>query len=111
MGRLANPLQIVRNGEEAVSYLDGKGVYADRLVYPLPNLLLLDLKMPRLNGFQVLEWLKTKPDLGALPVAVDVTRAFKLGADSYLIKPPNAEALLAPVQRLHACCGPGGCIG
>lgn len=108
--RLANPLQIVRDGEEAISYLDGKGKYSNRLLYPLPILLLLDLKMPKFNGFQVLAWLKAQPRLHALPVAVmtssdqdpDVTRAYKLGADSYLIKPPNAEALLALVQRLHA---------
>jgi|SRR6266850_5821350 len=108
--RLANPLQIVRDGEEAISYLDGKGKYSNRLLYPFPILLLLDLKMPKFNGFQVLAWLKAQPHLRALPVAVmtssdqdpDVTRAYKLGADSYLIKPPNAEALLALVQRLHA---------
>jgi CheY-like chemotaxis protein len=108
--RLANPLQVVRDGAEAIAYLKGEGRYADRERFPLPILLLLDLKMPKLNGFQVLEWLRTQPDLPALPVAImtssdhdpDATRAYELGADSYLTKPPNPEALLALVQRLHA---------
>jgi CheY-like chemotaxis protein len=108
--RLANPLQVVRDGEEALAYLDGEGKYADRDRYPIPILLLLDLKMPKINGFQVLEWLRTKSDVRRLPVAImtssahdpDIERAHELGADSYLIKPPDAEALLALVQRLHA---------
>jgi len=108
--RLANPLIVVRDGEEAVAYLKGERRYADRRRYPLPILLLLDLNMPKVNGFEVLEWLRQQPSLLRLPVAVmtssdsdpHVTRAYELGADSYLIKPPDAEALLALVQRLHA---------
>lgn len=108
--RLANPLQVVRDGEEAIAYLSGEGQFSDRHRFPLPILLLLDLNMPKLNGFQVLEWLRKHPELSRLPVAVMtssdhdpyVTRAFELGADSYLMKPPDAEALLALVQRLHA---------
>lgn len=108
--RLANPLQIVRDGEEALEYLGGEGKFANREKYPLPILLLLDLKMPKLNGFQVLEWLKSHPEIGHIPVAImtssdhdpDISRAYALGADSYLIKPPDAKALLALVQRLHA---------
>jgi CheY-like chemotaxis protein len=72
--------------------------------------LLLDLKMPKINGFQVLEWLRGQPELARIPVAVmtssdsdpDMTRAYQLGASSYLVKPPDAGALLALVQRLHA---------
>src|SRR5215472_16716865 len=109
--RLANPLQVVRDGEEAIAYLQGAGPFADRHRFPFPILLLLDLKMPKPNGFQVLEWLRAQPGVvGRLPVAImtssdhdpDATRAFELGADSYLQKPPDAEALLALVQRLHA---------
>lgn len=108
--RLANPLQVVRDGEEAIAYLEGEGRFSDRQKYPLPILLLLDLKMPRVSGFQVLEWLRDHPVLNRMPVAVmtssdddpHVKRAYELGADSYLIKPPDAEALLALVQRLHA---------
>lgn len=108
--RLANPLQVVRDGEEAVAYLQGRGKFADRHRFPIPILLLLDLKMPKVSGFQVLQWLRDNSEHPHLPVAImtssdhdpHVSRAFELGADSYLIKPPNAEALLALVQRLHA---------
>jgi len=108
--RLANPLQVVRDGEEALAYLSGTGHYADRIRFPLPILLLLDLKMPKLNGFQVLEWLRRQREFRELPVAImtssdddpDVKRAYQLGADSYLTKPPDAAALLELVKRLHA---------
>src|SRR5580765_53854 len=108
--RLANPLMVVRDGEEVIAYLKGEGIYANRERYPLPILLLLDLKMPKISGFQVLEWLQGQPELSRMPVAImtssdsdpDVSRAYQLGASSYLVKPPDAEALLALVQRLHA---------
>ena len=107
--RLANPLQVVRDGEETIAYLKGEGVFADRERYPFPILLLLDLKMPKVDGFQVLEWLRSQPEHLQLPVAImtssdhdpDMTRASDLGADSYLIKPPNAITLLELVQRMH----------
>jgi CheY-like chemotaxis protein len=104
--RLANPLQVARDGEEAIAYLKGEGRFADRTRFPLPILVLLDLKMPKLDGFHVLQWLRSHPELDRLAVAImtssDHSRAYELGADSYLIKPPNAEALLALVQRLRA---------
>jgi len=108
--RLANPLQVVRDGEEVLAYLKGEGQFGNRDRYPFPILLLLDLNMPKINGFEVLEWLKNHPVFHRMPVAImtssdhdpDATKAFELGADSYLIKPPDAEALLALVQRLHA---------
>jgi Response regulators consisting of a CheY-like receiver domain and a winged-helix DNA-binding domain len=108
--RLANPLQIVRDGEEAIAYLKGEGRFADRTRFPLPILVLLDLKMPKLDGFHVLQWLRSHSELDRTPVAImtssdhdpDISRAYELGADSYLIKPPDAEALLALVQRLRA---------
>ena len=108
--RLANPLQIVRDGEEAIAYFQGEGRFADRKRFPLPILLLLDLKMPKLDGFHVLQWLRKQSEVQRVPVAImtssdhdpDISRAYELGADSYLIKPPDAEALLALVQRLNA---------
>jgi CheY-like chemotaxis protein len=108
--RLANPLQIVRDGAEAISYLKGDGKYSDRTKFPLPILILMDLQMPRVNGFQVLQWLKAHPNLRHIPVTIltatdhdpYITRAYDLGAVSYLIKPPNAETLVALVGRLHA---------
>lgn len=92
---LVNPLQVVRDGDEAIAYLKGDGKYANRAEYPLPTLILLDLKMPRKNGFEVLEWIRQQPGLNTLRVVVlttseemrDVNRAYGLGANSFLVKP------------------------
>ncbi len=90
-----NPLHVVENGEEAIAYLKGEGKYASRDEYPLPTVLLLDLKLPRKNGFEVLEWIRQHPTLSSLRVVVltssdqirDVNRAYQLGANSFLVKP------------------------
>jgi len=92
---LVNPLYVVSDGEEVIAYLKGEGKYANREEYPLPCLLLLDLKMPRKDGFEVLEWLQSQPKLSLLRTVVlttseelrDVNRAYKLGANSFLTKP------------------------
>ncbi len=92
---LLNPLYIVEDGEQAIAYLKGEGKYANRDEYPIPCLLLLDLKMPNKNGFEVLEWLRGQPGLSSLRVVVlttserihDVNRAYQLGANSFLTKP------------------------
>ncbi|RMF85886.1 MAG: response regulator [Nitrospinota bacterium] len=107
--RILNPLQVVRNGDEAVAYLGGQEPYADRGRYPLPILMLLDLKLPRGSGLEVLEWLQQQPGLRRLPVVVltsssesiDVNRAYDLGANSYLVKPVRFEDLLQMVRSLH----------
>src|SRR4051812_19668406 len=70
---LLNPVHIVRDGEEAVAYLEGKGKYASRDEYPLPDLLLLDLKMPKVDGFEVLAWVRQHPTLRALCIVVLTT--------------------------------------
>lgn len=106
--RLANPVQIVGDGEEAVAYLAGRGCYADRERYALPVLLLLDLKLPRKSGLEVLAWLRAQPGLKRLPVvvltssreAIDVNQAYDLGANSYLVKPVDFDALLEMVKTL-----------
>ncbi|BBP03589.1 response regulator [Sulfuriferula plumbiphila] len=105
---LANPLQVMQDGEAAVAYLSGQGQYADRNRYPLPALVLLDLKLPRKSGLEVLEWLRRQPGLQRLPVVVltsskeslDVGRAYDLGANSYLIKPVAFDKLLEMVKVL-----------
>ena len=107
--RLLNPLQVVRNGEEAIAYLKGEGQYANREEYPLPELLLLDLKMPRKNGFEVLKWVRQQPSLRALRVVVltsseemaDVNRAYQLGANSFLVKPADFEQFVSIIQTLQ----------
>jgi CheY-like chemotaxis protein len=105
---VANPLVFVSDGDEAIEYLSGSGRYANVDHHPVPAALLLDLKMPRRNGFEVLEWLRDHAGLGHLPVVVltssresaDVTRAYELGANSYLVKPGSPEDLLATVRGL-----------
>src|SRR5215469_4123190 len=96
---IPNPLHVVWNGQEAISYLKGDGKYSNRDEYPLPDLLLLDLKMPRMNGFEVLKWLRAQPGLSSLRVLVltssdqirDVNEAYQLGANSFLVKPSDFE--------------------
>lgn len=94
-----NPLYVVRNGEEAIDYLKGEGRFSNREEYPLPDLLLLDLKMPRLDGFEVLKWVRQESGLNSLRIIVltssqhmaDVNAAYKLGANSFLVKPLDFE--------------------
>ena len=102
-------LKFVRDGQEAIDYLRGEPPFTDRGTHPMPQLLLLDLKMPRLNGFEVLSWLKTQPGLKRLLAIVfsssaeagDINRAYDLGANSYLVKPHATEQLLELVNRVE----------
>jgi CheY-like chemotaxis protein len=97
------------NGDEVLSYLTGRGEYGDRQKYPLPQLLLLDLKMPFKNGFEVLEWLRTDPILRKLPVVImtsskltrDINRAYELGASSYFVKSTDPEKLVQVVKIIE----------
>ena len=96
---LNNPMQVARDGVEAIAYLSGEGKFANREEFPLPWLVLLDLKMPRVNGFEVLRWIRAQPSLSRLIVLVltsseyvkDVDEAYKLGANSFLVKPMDFE--------------------
>lgn len=105
---ILNPLHRVRDGEEAISYLGGEGPFGDRVKYPLPYLMLLDLKMPRKNGFEVMAWLREQPGLKRLPLVVltssredpDINRAYELGANTYLVKPVNFEGLVEMIKAL-----------
>jgi len=105
--KIPNPLHVVWNGQEAIAYLKGEGKYANREEYPLPDLFLLDLKMPRVNGFEVLKWVRSQPGLAPLRVLVltssdeirDVNEAYKLGANSFLVKPLDFQDF-AQLSRL-----------
>ncbi len=105
---VANPLQVVRDGEEALAYLSGAGTFTDRERHPLPVLMLMDLKMPRKSGLEVLEWVRQQPGLKRLPIVVltssnqspDINRAYELGANSYLVKPAGFDSLLELVKNL-----------
>lgn len=104
---LATSLQIARNGEDAISYLKGDDVYADRSQHPLPRLIFTDLKMPRVNGFELLEWLKKHEVCRRVPMIVlsssndpkDVQKAYELGANCYLLKPRTFDELSALIRE------------
>src|SRR6266566_3362421 len=105
---IANPLFEVRDGQAAIHYLSGERDYGDRTRYPIPFLILLDLRLPKLSGFEVIAWLREQPQLADLIVVVltgsdhvpDVTKARELGANSYLVKPGNFEELVQMVKRI-----------
>jgi CheY-like chemotaxis protein len=103
--KVFNPVLVVHDGEEAMAYLEGRDKFSDRQRYPFPNLMLLDLKMPRMDGFQVLEAIRTNREFRSLRVIVltssqeirDVNRAYELGASSFLVQPlefDNYEGLM-----------------
>lgn len=107
--KIANPFRVVRNGDDAVAYLSGDGEFSDRATHPLPALTLLDLKLPRRSGLEVLEWIRTRPGLRRLPVVIltssrhseDINRAYDLGANSYLVKPVQMDDLIDMVKTLE----------
>ncbi len=100
-------LHFVQDGQEVIDYLQGKGRFADRAAHPLPQLLLLDLKMPRLDGFDVLEWVRQHPAINGLQIVIfsssgeprDINRAYGLGANWYLVKPHSMDELTELVGR------------
>jgi len=102
-------LESVTDGEDAVAYLSGNNDFADREKHPLPSLVLLDLKMGRLNGFDVLTWMRKEERFRRVPVIVltssnhdaDVKRAYDLGANSYLVKPVNFDSLVELVKAIQ----------
>jgi CheY-like chemotaxis protein len=106
---LANTLKTVRDGEQAIEYLSGSGNYGNRERFPLPFLVLLDLKMPGTDGFEVLQWIRAEPEMKRLLVVVltssnlqeDVDRAYDLGANSYLVKPVAFDAMVNLIQRFE----------
>ncbi|MCX6928522.1 MAG: response regulator [Verrucomicrobia bacterium] len=101
-------LQRAVDGETAIAYLSGVGDYADREEYPFPDLVLLDLKMPRLDGFEVLQWIRANPETRTLPVVVlagstfraDIRRALELGANSYAAKPGKLQELQVLIDQI-----------
>ncbi len=101
-------LVVANNGGSALDYLEGKGLYANRAKFPLPKLILLDLDLPRVSGFQVLDWVRRNPDLRHIPVIVltgsvyspDVTRAYQLGANSFLTKPADLTEFTSVVKEM-----------
>jgi CheY-like chemotaxis protein len=107
---LQNSLKVVRNGDEAIEYLSGEEDYSDRDRFPLPFLILLDLKMPGTDGFEVLGWARNVPNLKRLLIVVltssnlqsDVDKAYELGANSYLVKPVEFDDMVNLIKRFEA---------
>jgi len=105
---IPDSLKVAQDGQEAVDYLGGLGEYADRQRFPLPCLVLLDLKLPRVMGFEVLKWIRQQPALKSIIVVVltssdlgpDVDQAYQLGANSYLVKPPTPDKLTEMITRI-----------
>lgn len=98
-----------RNGREAVAYLRGDGPLGDRQRYPLPSLLVLDLKMPEMNGMEVLKWARTDGGFGTLPIMLfssstqpsDIDEAVKWGANAYAIKPGTPQQLESMMKKIR----------
>jgi len=102
-------VQVVKDGEEAIAYLQGDSPYNDRVRYPMPTLVLLDLNMPKKTGFEVLSWMRAQPGIRRLPVIIltasmrsgDVEQAFDLNANFFLVKPARVEDLISMMRCLR----------
>jgi CheY-like chemotaxis protein len=108
-GDLAAPLYFADDGEQTIDYLAGRGQFSDRSRYPLPAILLLDLKMPFKDGFDVLRWIRAHPSFRKLVVIMfsgsslerDVEQAFDLGVNSCVMKPVSFSELLQVIMAIH----------
>lgn len=106
---ILNPVQWAHDGLEAIAYLNGEGIYADRTRYPFPEVLILDLKMPRMSGFELLSWIREHPEYRVIPTIImtssrqdlDIEKAYNLGANTYMIKPSAFEDLAKLVRLAH----------
>ena len=106
---LINPIFVVNDGQQAINYLKGEGRFSNRDEYPLPSLLLLDLKMPNKNGFEVLEWIRKQSSVKSLRVVVltnsgmtsDINRAYRLGANSFMVKPVDKDQFFAITDAIR----------
>src|SRR5205823_5294142 len=107
LSELPNELIALRDGQQAMEYLSGKGIYANRKKYPLPALLLLDLNLPRKGGFDVLRWIRQHRELATLKIVVvsgsnqdsDIALARSLGITDYIVKPSTPSKLLEIIQK------------
>ena len=107
--KVLNPIVHLSNGDDALLYLEGRGRYADRTTFPLPVLILLDLKLPGMTGFQLLQWMRTRSDVRRIPVVVltnddaseTINAAYDLGANSYLVKPGGAAEIARMVNAIR----------
>ena len=107
--RLLNTIHVSPNGQDALNYLFGRGKYTDRLTYPMPSLVLLDLKLPGVDGFEVLRQVKSAPILKRLPVIIltsskeegDRALTYDIGANSYIVKPVSFNGFLDVIRQIE----------
>lgn len=106
--KLNNNINVARDGEEALDYIFGKGDFANRIKFPMPSLILLDLKMPGIDGFEVLRQIKNTENLKRIPVIIltsskeegDLALSYDIGANSYLVKPVNFNGFIDVVKKI-----------
>ena len=106
--KLANPLDVVRDGQEAIEYLSHQGQYQDSAVSPRPGLILLDINIPKMSGLEVLAYIKKQPDLKGIPVVMltsstrdrDVASSYEYGCNSFLQKPVEFERFVELVKQI-----------
>src|SRR5438094_4878289 len=98
---VVNPIRVASDGQQAIDYFEGTGKFANRVEFPLPCLVLLDLKLPYVMGLDVLKWLREQPGLPIVVVVLtssrndaDIKTAYHLRANAYLVKPPELGKLL-----------------
>jgi len=109
---LSHPIFLATDGLCAIEYLSGEGLYANRHLHPLPKLVVVDLKMPRMSGLELLAWIRRQPAYTRMPVVLlssshlssDIHAAFANGANGYVIKPPDSTELIERLKNLLAAC-------
>lgn len=102
--------RFVHDGDEVLLYLQGLGAYANRTANPLPTMIILDIKMPKKTGLEVLEWLAANPEFAIVPTIVmsssnlesDIRQAYRLGANTYFVKPNSFDDLVTTMRNLRA---------
>jgi two-component system response regulator len=104
---VVNPIQVATDGQQAIDYLKGDGKFADREKFPLPCVVLLDLKLPYLTGLEVLKWIRQQPGVGWIVIFLtasgqdaDIASAYRLGANAFLTKPSEANKLLTMAKAI-----------
>lgn len=105
---IEEPIETITKASEAIAYLSGTGKYSDRIRYPMPRLVLLDLNMPEISGFDMLKWIRTTAGMSRLPVLVltsssqesDIRRAQSLGANGYLVKPGSMQEFVRMIKAM-----------
>lgn len=106
---IRNPVHVASDGQAAIDYLSGAGRFSDREKFPMPCLVLLDLKLPRKMGLEVLQWIRSQPRLRTLIVIImssslfegDIQRAYELGVNAFLVKPSDSNTMAAICKAIR----------